>query len=161
MVLQRQREQRNAQISFEQDNGGSDPISPDFWDDDDGVFNEVEERALQARLEASNSYSKAGPSNYNQFQTPPRRSKYPTTISEQQEEEWAAEAARAEEAEREAEEMELARQVEESYRQHHQPNHLDQAQQHTHHSHRGGDGTENTSIDVDDIEMDWGMDMDS
>jgi hypothetical protein len=144
MVLQRQREQRNAQISYEQDNGGSDPISPDFWD------SEEEERALEARLQASESYNaRAGPSNYNQFQTP-QRQRHPQgrcpIIEEDQEEEedWAAEAARAEEAEREAEEAELARQVEESYRQ----------QQHQSHSH--GD----TNIEVDDIEMDWDVDMD-
>jgi hypothetical protein len=146
MVLQRQREQRNAQISYEQDNGGSDPISPDFWDC------EEEERALEARLQASESYNaRAGPSNHNQFQTP-QRQRHPQgrcpIIEEDQEEEedWAAEAARAEEAEREAEEVELARQVEESYRQ----------QQHQSHPQQHGD----TNIEVDDIEMDWDMDMD-
>jgi len=151
MVLQRQREQRNAQISYEQDNGGSDPISPDFWDDDP-QYSDDEETALKARLETSNM-NRAGPSNYNQYQTPPRRSKYPTIIIEEEgvdEDEWAAEAARAEEAEREAEEMELARQVEESYRQ----------QQHQAQPNQHGQTIGNTSIDVDDIEMDWDMDMD-
>jgi hypothetical protein len=144
MVLQRQREQRNAQISYEQDNGGSDPISPDFWD------GEEEERALEARLQASESYNaRAGPSNHNQFQTPQRQPqrRHPIIEEDQEEEEdWAAEAARAEEAEREAEEVELARQVEESYRQ---------QQQHQSHQQHG-----DTNIEVDDIEMDWDMDMD-
>jgi len=151
MVLQRQREQRNAQISYEQDNGGSDPISPDFWDDDQ-QYNHDEEMALQARLEASDM-NRAGPSNCNQYQTPPRRSRYPNIIAEEEgvdEEEWAAEAARAEEAEREAEEVELARQVEESYRQ----------QQHQAQPNQHGRTNGNTSIDVDDIGMDWDMDMD-
>jgi hypothetical protein len=146
MVLQRQREQRNAQISYEQENGGSDPISPDFWDTEA----EEEEKVLEARLQASDQYNAmAGPSTYqnkNQFQTPPRRSR-PTIIEQEEEEgledEWAAEAARAEEAEREAEEMEFARQVEESYQR-------QQANQ--------PQGEE--SIEVDDIEMDWDMDMD-
>jgi len=147
MVLQRQREQRNAQISYEQENGGSDPISPEFWDEDE------EERALEARLEMSESYNSAGPSNHNQFQTPPRRSRYPTTIGEQgleepDEDDWADEAARAEEAEREAEEMEMARRVEDSYRQ-------QQQQQDQSYHHRA-----DTSIEVDDMDMDWDVDMD-
>jgi hypothetical protein len=143
MVLQRQREQRNAQISYEQDIGGSDPISPEFWD------SEEEERALEARLQASESYNaRAGPSK-DQFQTPQRQPqrRHPIIREDQEEEEdWAAEAARAEEVEREAEELELARQVEESYRQ----------EQHQSHPHHHGD----TSIEVDDIEMDWDVDMD-
>jgi hypothetical protein len=148
MVLQRQREQRNAQISYEQDNGGSDPISPDFWD------GEEEERALEARLQASESYNaRAGPSNHNQFQTPQRQlpRRHPIIEEDQEEEEdWAAEAARAEEAEREAGEVELARQVEESYRQ----------QQHQSHPHQHSQPHEDTNIEVDDIEMDWDIDMD-
>jgi len=150
MVLQRQREQRNAQISYEQDNGGSDPISPDFWDDDP-QYNDDEEMALKARLEASDM-NRAGPSNYNQYQTPPRRSRSNIITEEEgvDEEEWAAEAARAEEAEREAEEVELARQVEESYRQ----------QQHQAQPNQHGQTNESTSIEMDDIEMDWDMDMD-
>jgi len=148
MVLQRQREQRNAQISYEQDNGGSDPISPDFWD------GEEEERALEARLQASESYNaRAGPSSHDQFQTPQRQrqTRCPVIEEDQEEEEdWAAEAARAEEAEREAEEMELARQVEESYRQ----------QQHRSHLQQHGEAHGDTSVEVDDIEMDWDMDMD-
>jgi hypothetical protein len=147
MVLQRQREQRNAQISYEQDNGGSDPISPDFWD------SEEEERALEARLQASESYNaRAGPSNHNQFQTPQRQPqrRHPIIEEDQEEEEdWAAEAARAEEAEREAEEVELARQVEESYRRH----------QHQSYPHQHSQPHGDTSIEVDDIDMDWDMDM--
>lgn len=147
MVVQRQREQRAAQISYEQENGGSDPISPEFWDDDQNYsFNE--EMAFKARLKRSDPG--AGPSNYNQFQTPPRRSSFPNTIQEgEEEEDWAAEAARAEEAEREAEEVELARQVEESYRHQQQSYpHQDQV-----------NGTD-TSMAMDDIEMDWDVDMD-
>jgi hypothetical protein len=151
MVLQRQREQRNAQISYEQDNGGSDPISPDFWDCD----GEEEEKALEARLQASESYNaRAGPSNHDQFQTPQRHRQTRCSIIEEdqeEEEDWAAEAARAEEAEREAEEVELARQVEELYRQ---------QQQHQSHPHQHGQPSGDTSIEVDDIEMDWDMDMD-
>ena len=148
MVLQRQREQRNAQISYEQDNGGSDPISPDFWD------GEEEERALEARLQASESFNaRAGPSNHDQFQTPQRQRQGRCPVIEEdqgEEEDWAAEAARAEEAEREAEEVELARQVEERYRQ-------QQLQSRPYqYSQAHGD----TSIEVDDIEMDWDMDMD-
>jgi hypothetical protein len=147
MVLQRQREQRNAQISYEQDNGGSDPISPDFWD------GEEEERALEARLQASELYNaKAGPSNHNQFQTPQRQPQRIIGEDQEEEEDWAAEAARAEEAEREAEEVELARQVEESYRR--------QQQQHQSHPHQHSQPHGDTSIEVDDIEMDWDMDMD-
>jgi len=146
MVLQRQREQRNAQISYEQDNGGSDPISPDFWDC------EEEERALEARLNASESYNaRAGPSNHNQFRTPQRQPQRRCPIIEEdqeEEEDWAAEAARAEEAEREAEEVDMARQVEESYHQ--------QQQQHQLRPQQHGD----TSIEVDNIDMDWDMDMD-
>lgn len=144
MVLQRQREQRNAQISYEQDNGGSDPISPEFWD------SEEEERVLEARLQASESYNaRAGPSNHDQFQTPQRQRHTRCSIIEEdqgEEEDWAAEAARAEEAEREAEEVELARQVEESYRQ----------EQHQSHQQQQG----HVNIEVDDIKMDWDMDMD-
>jgi len=162
MVLQRQREQRNAQISYEIDNGGSDPISPDFWDEDEGegMDRDREERELQARLEMNQMYNQAGPSNY---QTPQRpraqstRHHLPICIGsvnhdqEQEEDQWAAEAARAEEAEREAEEAELARQIEESYRHQHQQQH----QQHHQHP-----GNTDTSKGIEDTEMDWDVDMD-
>lgn len=149
MIVQRQREQRAAQISYEQENGGSDPISPEFWDDDQNYsFNE--EMALKARLEGSDTG--AGPSNHNQFQTPPRRSRFPNPIQAgEEEEDWAAEAARAEEAEREAEEVELARQVEESYRH--------QQQSHPHQDQDQANGPD-TSMAMDDIEMNWDVDMD-
>ena len=162
MVLQRQREQRNAQISYEIDNGGSDPISPDFWDEDDGegMDRDREERDLQARLEMNQMYSQAGPSNYQTPQRPraqvarhhlPIRTGDGNHDQEQEEDQWAAEAARAEEAEREAEEAELARQIEESYR------HQDRSQhQHQHHYPENT----NTSVEVEDIEMEWDVDMD-
>jgi hypothetical protein len=65
-------------------------------------------------------------------------------IEEEDEDQWAAEAARAEEAERqrEAEEAELAERVEASHRMQNNDNHY-----------------QDTSIEIDDIDMDWDVDM--
>jgi hypothetical protein len=168
MIMQRKREQRASQISYELDNGGSDPISPDFWDEEEG---NSPDWALEEEQEKEGM--RAGPSNY---QTPPRPRAH-QSMGMEEEDQWAIEAARAEEAEREAEEAELARQVEESYSKSQGFQH--QSQQPIHHTHQQLYGHQyqqqahnqhnqqhnhtpipDDAMMTDDIEMDWDVDMD-
>ena len=156
MVNQRRKAEHAAAMALEMDNGGSSPISPDFWDDE----------ALEAQRDVPKQHYPndqptqpvAGPSNY---QTPlrqlsssrhptyrppqPQTSHNPTTDMEPDEELWAIEAARAEEAEREAEEAELARLMEESYQQKLQPTTLSPQ--------------DLGEMDID-MDMDWDMESD-
>lgn len=122
MVTQRKRAEHAAQLAYDRDNGGSDPVSPDFWDEDaaETAMNEI--GTDQRYRPPTTPQVVAGPSS---FQTPVRATVRPSdehmhftpideTSCNQDEELWAMEAARAEEAEREAEEAEMARQFEES-----------------------------------------------
>jgi truncated hemoglobin YjbI len=131
------------------DNGGSDPISPDFWDGEEEFDQDLEDAGLERQLQARLRQSAAGPSNYQTPQRPraPLRQRERIVeegIEEEDEDQWAAEAARAEEAERqrEAEEAELAERVEASHRMQNNDNHY-----------------QDTSIEIDDIDMDWDVDM--
>lgn len=166
MILQRKREQRAAQISYELDNGGSDPISPEFWEEE-GSEEDVPEAVWQQDLRGEKEGSRPGPSNY---QTPQRPSARHDASMIDEEDRWAVEAARAEEAEREAEEAELARQIEESYTQSQGFQHRHQQQpqqQHHQQAHQHSDSCQHDQhsildddMAIDDIEMDWDVDMD-
>lgn len=112
-MVQRRKAHHAQLVSHEVETGGSDPMLPDFWEED-LVSLELEERHLAAYFDeptsVSPSYPVAGPSGIGQAASP-----RPATIVEREEDQWATEAAEAEEAELEAEEAEIARRVEEAY----------------------------------------------
>ncbi|ORY30388.1 hypothetical protein BCR39DRAFT_529618 [Naematelia encephala] len=110
MVLQRRRAQHTQLLSHELETGGSDPLLPDFWEDELSTI-QAEERRLATLLEApSNLTRQRGAMN------PHDDSLYRDSPKEDEEEEmWALEAAQAEQAERDTEEEELAKRVEEAY----------------------------------------------
>jgi hypothetical protein len=160
MVRQRKREERAAQISYELENGGSDPVSPEFWDEEEeqeDVPHWAWDRGRDG-LDTEMNSNQAGPSNYQQqYQTPQRPRAARGQMIEDEEDQWAAEAAKAEEEEREAEEAELARQIEESYAQ---ANPQSNVNANAHAPNHNIDATLHSDMAIDDIEMDWDVDMD-
>lgn len=146
MVMQRQKARHAAEIAYERDNGGSDPVLPDFWDEGEQL------ETLEANTASHRQFSDqpvAGPSNP---YTPPHittfrspaverpHAQYMTDATPIDEDVWAMEAARAEAAEREAEEAEMARQCEEEM----------------HHSQRTIQQNDLEGMDLD-IDIDWDM----
>lgn len=140
-------QRHRAQAMFEDETGGSDHESPDFWDDSPSPSIEDQRAAIEQFLEEE---ERNGLDTASSFQTPTRPSHryhrptllHPVTEDAGEEELWAMEAAQAEEAERAAEEearhaMELEQQ-----------NSQRQAQELL-------DGMEGM-----DIDMDWDMDSD-
>lgn len=144
MVMQRQRAQRAALISLEDQNGGSDPDLPEFWEDElndngdgSGNGNGDGPRCFSEHDYQSHPVSdvhRIHPHQHNQhppFLTPPSgkgnkgkgratplyyaHSPHTTHTYESEEEQWAREAAEAEEAERQAEEAELMNRLEGDY----------------------------------------------
>lgn len=125
MVLQRRKAEHAALVSHEQETGGSDPIEPDFWEDElDNL--DTEEREL-ARMVSRDRHtpkpiSRSTFASSSSFITPRQNSRGGGDVEmgmyrdhSDIEEDWAEEAAAAEEAEREAEEMEMLERVEREY----------------------------------------------
>lgn len=95
MVVQRRREQHAQLVSYEVSTGGSDPLLPDFWEEElDNLARE--ERALISHLDATETAS-----NHSHVSTDPME------VHNEELEQWARDAAAAE-----AEEAEMAVMVE-------------------------------------------------
>jgi hypothetical protein len=166
MVLQRRKAEHAALVSHEQETGGSDPLEPDFWDDE----LEMEEREMArivspdrptfgdlSRRTKFTALSVASPS---MLTTPPRdvrpygqgKAEAMGTYRDRgdDDEDWAEEAAAAEEAEREAEELAMLDRVERDFMES---------------SHQGGSGwapgesgrglVSRARGGGDDMEVDW------
>lgn len=159
MVLQRRKAQHAALVSHEVETGGSDPLLPDFWEDELYTL-EAEERTLMRHWEDEHNARHEPQSSTRQpaqqhvpYQTPPpARYRFSSTgrvpnayressvdAIDQEEDDWAAEAAAAEEAEREAEEVEVLDRVEREYV-------LSGA--------NSGEGKDDHTMDVD-MDIDW------
>nr|XP_019047140.1 hypothetical protein I302_03747 [Kwoniella bestiolae CBS 10118]OCF26070.1 hypothetical protein I302_03747 [Kwoniella bestiolae CBS 10118] len=140
VILQRKKSQHASLVSHEQETGGSDPLTPEFWEDELDHL-QREERELMDRLDHP-MMSSPPPSD------PGRSGK------EEELEEWQIQAALAEQEELDLEEMRLADQVEQAYYARHiSPSMQDQIR----HSENHGMG-----MDVDmDLEMDTQVDWEA
>lgn len=144
MVDQRRKARHAAEVAYERENGGSDPISPDFWDEQEYLAMVDATTRIERPVEMAPAINAPAP-----FSTPARsiapraRPAQPTDplAIETDADTGALEAARAEEAEREAEEAEMARQIEEEMQR----------------SKQAGRPDDMDGMDLD-IEMDWEMD---
>jgi hypothetical protein len=148
MVLQRRREEHAALVSHEIETGGSDPLLPEFWEEEVASL-DAEERMLASHFnhgaQPSHTQHAAGVPTLHPFSTPlqhqpAERTAYRESPIEDEENRWAREAAEAEEAEREAEDAEIARMVEEEYA--------------AVHSRAGGKDDETGDMGMD-VDVDW------
>ncbi|RSH92188.1 hypothetical protein EHS25_008603 [Saitozyma podzolica] len=129
VVLQRRRAEHAALVSHEDETGGSDPLLPDFWEDElaaldaeeraiASFFHEVPARSHEPHIPSQSITPSAQLSHPSHpFMTPVARRRQAAIprLLEDEEDQWAREAAEAEQAERDVEEAEMARRVEEEW----------------------------------------------
>lgn len=130
MVLQRRKAEHAALVSHEQETGGSDPLEPEFWEEEMEQFDpeagmvNYSTRQPPQQLNYLNTPQHSFASSSSKYITPrPARGfgrdmtmgSYRERMEE--EEDWGEEAAAAEAAEREAEEIAMLEMVEREYAQ--------------------------------------------
>ncbi|OCF76964.1 hypothetical protein I204_02673 [Kwoniella mangroviensis CBS 8886] len=120
VILQRKKFQHASLVSHEMETGGSDPLTPEFWEDELEEL-QKEERELMNRLDNHTDEQ----NNQIQIQLQPHvQDQDPTRNQEEAElEEWQIQAALAEQEELELEEMNFADQVEHAYFAHQSQSH--------------------------------------
>ncbi|WWD00616.1 hypothetical protein V866_007551 [Kwoniella sp. B9012] len=112
VILQRKKSKHASLVSHEMETGGSDPLTPEFWEDELEEL-QKEERELMNRLD--NHPDEQNNQIQAQLQPHVQNQDQPRNQEEEELEEWQIQAALAEQEELELEEMNFADQVEQAY----------------------------------------------
>ncbi|WVQ69287.1 uncharacterized protein L199_007504 [Kwoniella botswanensis] len=144
VILQRKKSQHASLVSHEIETGGSDPLTPEFWEDELEEL-QKEERELMNRLD---DQSHADHQHQNQTSSSTMNNNQHVN-QEESDEEWEIQAALAEQEEMELEEINFADQVEKAYYAH-------QSQSHQPSDNNVHTGNMDVDMDVDlDSQVNW------